>query len=63
MMRYQPLLLLCAALMLSACAARTPTSACTSVSCRPDPDGRQMVIWWQTDMRPGAADFTLVSVP
>ncbi|ACT06758.1 type III secretion lipoprotein [Dickeya chrysanthemi Ech1591] len=61
-MRYKTLLLFFG-MLLSACAARTPPGACVSVSCRPDPDSRQMVIWWQTDMRPGAADFTRVNVP
>lgn len=61
-MRYQTLLVLCSSLLLSACAARAPLGTCDSVSCRPEPDNRQMVIWWQTDMRPGAADFTRVSV-
>ncbi|SLM63260.1 MULTISPECIES: HrpT family type III secretion system protein [Dickeya] len=63
-MRYPLLALLCATLLLSACTTtRAPSLTCNNVSCRPEPESRQMVIWWQTDLRPGAADFTQVSVP
>ncbi|MGM3175386.1 HrpT family type III secretion system protein [Dickeya lacustris] len=63
-MRYPCLALLCATLLLSACSTRAPSSSvCSSASCRPEPQPRQLVIWWQADLRPGIADFTQVAVP
>ncbi|WJV60701.1 HrpT family type III secretion system protein [Pectobacteriaceae bacterium CE70] len=61
-MIYQRILLLSGALLLSACSSVTPQESCTSVACRPQPQARQLVIWWQPDLRTGASDFTQVSV-
>lgn len=50
------------AVLLSACSAPHPVANCTSVTCRPQPDARQLVIWWSPDLRSGPADFSRVSV-
>nr|NMN91769.1 hypothetical protein [Brenneria salicis ATCC 15712 = DSM 30166]RBP65836.1 hypothetical protein DES54_104101 [Brenneria salicis ATCC 15712 = DSM 30166] len=56
------LLPLLAVMLLSACSSSRTVANCTSVTCRPQPDGRQLVIWWQPDLRNGPADFSRVPV-
>ncbi|OSN05758.1 type III secretion protein HrpT [Lonsdalea iberica] len=60
---YPKLFSCCFALLLSACTAKTPPAQCADVSCRPQPENHQLVIWWQADLRTGAADFTQVALP
>lgn len=60
---YSKLFLLCFALLLSACATKMPPARCADVSCRPQPDDHQLVIWWQPDLRTGVADSTQVTLP
>ncbi|MEH2921569.1 HrpT family type III secretion system protein [Samsonia erythrinae] len=50
------------ALLLSACNAPRQVANCESVSCRPQPEARQLIIWWQPDLRTGPADYSRVSV-
>ncbi|WP_304167586.1 HrpT family type III secretion system protein [Lonsdalea britannica] len=60
---YSKLFLFCFALLLSACVAKTPPARCADVSCRPQPENHQLVIWWQPDLRTGIADSTQVALP
>ncbi|MBJ7220883.1 MULTISPECIES: HrpT family type III secretion system protein [unclassified Brenneria] len=55
-------LLIATALLLSACSAPRSVVNCTSVTCRPQPDDRQLIIWWQPDLRSGPADYSRVSL-
>ncbi|MFC3395518.1 HrpT family type III secretion system protein [Brenneria rubrifaciens] len=56
------LLPVAAVLLLNACSSSRSVANCTSVKCRPQPEGRQLVIWWQPDLRLGNADFSKVNV-
>lgn len=50
------------ALLLSACTAPRQVANCASVICRPQPETRQLIIWWQPDLRSGPTDYSRVSV-
>ncbi|QTF08192.1 type III secretion protein HrpT [Brenneria izadpanahii] len=61
-MWHKACLLILAVLLLSACSTSRQTANCTSVSCRPQPDARQLVIWWHPDLRTGQADYSKVTI-
>lgn len=54
------MMLLAAALMLSACAR--PQAGCNDVSCRPSSDLHKLTIWWQPQLRNGPNDYTQIAV-
>lgn len=52
---------LLAAMLLAACAPKTPPG-CASVECRPQSGDSSLTIWWQPDLRNGPTDYTRVQV-
>ncbi|WP_121574512.1 HrpT family type III secretion system protein [Brenneria alni] len=61
-MCHKPYLLIAAVLLLGACSSSRQIVNCTSVTCRPQPDGRQLIIWWHPDLRTGPADYSRISI-
>ena len=58
-MKFQKLIVVMVALMISGCAT-VSGKACVSKNCsRPLSGSQQMVIWWPAGMRPGAVDTTI----
>ncbi|KML67166.1 HrpT family type III secretion system protein [Pectobacterium peruviense] len=61
-MNYKTWLVVLIAFLLSACNSPRQVANCASVTCRPQPETRQLIIWWQPDLRNGPADYSRVSV-
>ncbi|WP_010245925.1 HrpT family type III secretion system protein [Pantoea agglomerans] len=54
------IVLIAAALVLSACAR--PQGGCNDVGCRPSSDLHNLTIWWQPQLRNGPNDYTRITV-
>ncbi|PKX82493.1 type III secretion protein HrpT [Pectobacterium peruviense] len=61
-MNHKTWLVVLIAFLLSACNSPRQVANCASVTCRPQPETRQLIIWWQPDLRNGPADYSRVSV-
>ncbi|WP_113626125.1 HrpT family type III secretion system protein [Pectobacterium peruviense] len=61
-MKHKTWLVVLIAFLLSACNSPRQVTNCASVTCRPQPETRQLIIWWQPDLRNGPADYSRVSV-
>ncbi|MDC9817944.1 HrpT family type III secretion system protein [Pectobacterium polonicum] len=61
-MNQKTLSVLLIAFLLSACNTPRQATHCASVTCRPQPETRQLIIWWQPDLRSGQSDYSRVSV-